>query len=88
VTIVEKDFQLINSAQLFPTHGQRGLLFDTLKFNFFTSDIRARNRRIRLRVIAASVTRSLLRERVEESHDELFDATVAMIKRLKMNGVI
>lgn len=87
-TIVEQEVELINAAQLFPAQGQLGILLNTLKLNFSTSDIRARNRLIRLRVIAASVTRPLLHERVEEIHRQLFDAMVAMIERMKVNGVI
>ncbi len=87
-TIVEEEIALINSAQLVPATGQRELILNTLKFNFTRSDVRAQNRRIRLRVIAASVTRPLLRERVQELHRQLFDAFVAMVERMKANGTV
>lgn len=87
-TIVEEEIALINTAGLVPAKGQRELILNTLKFNLTQSDVRAQNRRIRLRVIAASVTRPLLRERVQELHRQLFVAFVALVERMKVNGAV
>jgi AcrR family transcriptional regulator len=87
-SIVTAEIEMLNLMNLVPAQGLVGLILDQIAFNYSESVVRSQNRRIRMRVFAAAVTRPMLAERVAQLQSELFEATVATVARAQASGAI
>jgi AcrR family transcriptional regulator len=87
-SIVTAEIEMLNLMNLVPAYGLVALMLDEIALNYSESVVRSQNRRIRMRVFAAAVTRPMLAERVAPLQSELFEATVATVARAQASGVI